>query len=82
MDVVARRFEVFLIRLDPAIGSEIPKTRPCLIISPDEMNTHLRTLIVAPKTTQGRARLVKRLGKLTPTQSAAVLATLAEMFVE
>ena len=55
MDVVVRRFDVDLIALDPTIGSEIQKTRPCLVISPDEMNRHLKTLIVAPMTTQGRA---------------------------
>ena len=48
--MVANRFDVYLINLDPAIGSEIKKTRPCLIISPDEMNRHIRTLIVAPMT--------------------------------
>jgi mRNA interferase MazF len=55
VDVVVRRFEVYLIALDPTIGSEIQKTRPCLVISPDEMNRHLKTVIVAPMTTQGRA---------------------------
>ena len=45
-----RRFEVHLITLDPTKGSEIRKTRPCLIISPDEMNKHIRTVIVAPMT--------------------------------
>ena len=48
------RFEVFLVNLDPTVGSEIKKTRPCLVISPDEMNDHLRTAILAPLTTQGR----------------------------
>ncbi len=48
------RFEVYLVRLDPTLSSGIRKTRPCLVISPDEMNRHLRTLIVAPMTTQGR----------------------------
>jgi mRNA interferase MazF len=43
-----RRFEVHLISLDPTKGSEIRKTRPCLIISPDEMNKHIRTVIIAP----------------------------------
>jgi mRNA interferase MazF len=43
-----RRFDVFLISLDPTMRSEIKKTRPCLIISPDEMNRHIRTVIVAP----------------------------------
>jgi mRNA interferase MazF len=54
MDMVIRRFEVYLINLDPTIGSEIQKTRPCLIISPDEMNDHIATVIVAPMTTKGR----------------------------
>jgi len=48
------RFEVYLVNLDPIIGSEIKKTRPCLIISPDEMNHHIRTVIVATMTTKGR----------------------------
>ena len=55
---VARRFlrgDICLIQLDPTRGSEIRKTRPCLVISPDELNQHLRTLIVAPMTTGGRA---------------------------
>ena len=47
------RFEVFLIALDPTIGHEIKKTRPCTIISPDEMNHHIGTVIVAPMTTKG-----------------------------
>jgi mRNA interferase MazF len=47
------RFEVYLVQLDPTRGSEIRKTRPCLVISPDEMNRHLRTVIVAPMTSQG-----------------------------
>ncbi|NSW52610.1 MAG: type II toxin-antitoxin system PemK/MazF family toxin [Anaerolineae bacterium] len=52
--MVVRRFEVYLVALDPAIGSEIQKTRPCLVISPDEMNAHIATVIVAPMTTKGR----------------------------
>ena len=48
------RFEVYGVRLDPTHGSEIRKTRPCVVISPDEMNRHLRTVIVAPMTSQGR----------------------------
>lgn len=55
MDVVVRRFEVHLVNLDPTVGSEIQKTRPCLIISPDEMNHSIRTVIVAPMTTKGRS---------------------------
>jgi mRNA interferase MazF len=46
--------EVWLISLDPTQGSEIQKSRPCLIVSPDEMNQHLRTVIVAPMTTSER----------------------------
>ena len=50
-----KRFEVFLISLDPTRGREIKKTRPCLIISPDEMNDHISTVIVAPMTSKGRS---------------------------
>ena len=53
--MVTKRFEVHLVNLDPTVGSEIKKMRPCLIISPDEMNTHIATVIVAPMTTKGRA---------------------------
>jgi mRNA interferase MazF len=52
---VAARGEVYLVRLDPTQGSEIRKTRPCLIVSPDELNEHLCTVIVAPMTTGGQA---------------------------
>ncbi|MBA3297031.1 MAG: type II toxin-antitoxin system PemK/MazF family toxin [Acidobacteria bacterium] len=48
------RGDVHLIRLDPTVGSEIRKSRPCVVISPDELNQHLRTVIVAPMTTAGR----------------------------
>ena len=48
------RFEVFLINLDPTVGSEIKKTRPCLVVSPDEINHNIRTVIVAPLTTKGQ----------------------------
>lgn len=48
-----RRFEVYLVALDPTLGSEIKKTRPCLIVSPDEMNRHIATVIVAPMTSKG-----------------------------
>src|SRR5919106_2784947 len=51
----AARGQVHLVRLDPTLGSEITKTRPCVIVSPDELNGHLRTVIVAPMTTGGRA---------------------------
>lgn len=49
-----KRFDVFLVNLDPTIGSEIRKSRPCVVISPDEMNRSIRTLIIAPMTTKGR----------------------------
>ena len=51
--MVVKRFDVYLINLDPTVGSEIQKTRPCLIVSPDEMNRFIRTVIVAPMTTKG-----------------------------
>ena len=53
--MVVSRFDVFLIALDPTEGSEIRKTRPCLVVSPDEMNRHIATVIVAPMTTRGPA---------------------------
>lgn len=103
------RGAVHLVALDPTQGSEIRKTRPCLIVSPDELNHHLRTVVVAPMTTGGRAypwrvpcrfqrrngfvavdqiravdtdRLVKRVGKLDPETTNAVLRILQEMFAE
>ena len=48
--MVVKRFDVYLVNLDPTIGSEIQKTRPCLVISPDEMNRNIRTVIIAPMT--------------------------------
>jgi len=53
--MVIDRFDVYLVSLDPTVGHEIKKVRPCLVISPDEMNHHIRTVIVAPMTTRGRA---------------------------
>ena len=55
MAVVIQRFEVYLVSLDPTVGSEIQKSRPCLVISPDEMNRHINTVIVAPMTTGSKA---------------------------
>lgn len=107
--MVAKRFDVYLINLDPTIGSEIQKTRPCVIVSPDEINRSISTVIIAPMTSRGNAyptrvsckfqnkngqvvldqlrtvdkkRLVKRLGRLTPTERKNVLQVLAEMFAE
>ena len=51
VDPQPRRDEIWLVALDPTQGAEIRKTRPCLVISPDEMNQHLRTAVVAPMTT-------------------------------
>ena len=55
MAVVVSRFDIYLVQLDPTRGHEIQKTRPCLIISPDEMNRHIDTVIIAPMTTRVRA---------------------------
>ena len=52
--MLINRFDVYLINLYPTVGSEIKKIRPCLIISPDEMNLNIRTIIVAPMTTAGK----------------------------
>jgi mRNA interferase MazF len=109
MEMVVKRFDVFVVNLDPTVGSEIRKTRPCLVLSPDEMNRHIGTVIVGPMTTQARsyptrvpcrfqgkegqvvldqirtidkARLVKRIGRVSPSTQKAVLAVLAEMFAE
>lgn len=109
MGVVARRFDVYLVALDPTVGSEIRKTRPCVVVSPDEMNAHIATVIVAPMTTRrrpyptripcrfqrksgeivldqlrtvDRARLVKRLGRISPATHQKILAALAELFAE
>ena len=107
MGVEVNRFDVFLVALDPTIGREIKKMRPCAVISPDEMNHHIGTVIIAPMTTKGRdyptrvpctfqgvsgqvvldqirtvdkTRLVKKLGRLSPSASDRVLSVLSEMF--
>ena len=49
------QYQIILVNLEPTIGSEIKKTRPCVVVSPDEMNRHLRTVIVAPMTTKSRS---------------------------
>lgn len=48
------QYQIFLVNLDPTIGSEIKKTRPCVVISPDEMNNYLRTIVIAPMTTSSK----------------------------
>lgn len=50
MAMVVKRFDVFLVNLDPTVETEIQKTRPCLVVSPDEMNRNIRTVIIAPMT--------------------------------
>ena len=104
-----KRGEVHLVGVDPTRGAEIKKTRPCVVVSPDELNDHLSTVIVAPLTSAGKsypfrircrfegrdslvvidqlrtidhARLLRRLGRLTPATFRSVLATLREMFEE
>ncbi len=107
MTEAIHRGDVFLVSLDPARGGDIRKTRPCVVVSPDELNSYLRTVIVAPLTTGGhpypfripcrfegragsividqirtvdRERLVRRLGKLSPSMLGRILAILQEMF--
>ncbi len=107
--MVVRRLDVYLINLNPTVGHEMQKTRPCLIVSPDEMNRYIATVMVAPMTTKGRAyptrvpcrfqrkqgqivldqlrtidkaRLVRRLGRVSKATQQAVLTVLAEMFAE
>ena len=54
MALIVTRFDVYLVTLDPTVGSEIEKTRPCLVVSPDESTRHIAPVIVAPMTTRGR----------------------------
>ena len=102
-----RRGDVYLVRAGSTRGREIKKARPCVVVSPDELNRHLGTFIVAPMTTGAHdypfrvacrfsgkngnvvldqlrtvddARLVRRLGRLTPVTLARVLGVLQEMF--
>jgi mRNA interferase MazF len=101
------RGDVYLVALNPTRGGEIRKTRPCVVVSPDELNAHLRTFIVAPLTTgthgypfrvscrfanqEGHVvldqlrtvdgvRLLRRLGRLSPTTLSKVLGVLQQMF--
>ena len=54
MALVVSRFDIYLVSLDPTQGYEIQKTRPCVVVSPDDMNHHIGTVIIAPMTTKGR----------------------------
>lgn len=71
--MVVKRFEVFLVNLDPTVGSEIQKTRPCLVISPDQMNQYINTVIVAPLTTKGKPYPTRVSCKLQGKQGMVVL---------
>ena len=71
--MVVKRFDVYRINLDPTVGSEIQKTRPCLIISPDEMNRFIRTVIVAPMTTKGKSYPTRVACKFQGKQGQIVL---------
>jgi mRNA interferase MazF len=53
--MVVRQYDILLINLDPTIGHEIKKVRPCVVLSPDEMNEHVETVIIAPMTTRSHA---------------------------
>ena len=52
--MIVQQYHIFIVNLDPTIGSEIKKTRPCVIISPDEMNKYLDTVVIAPITSQSK----------------------------
>jgi mRNA interferase MazF len=109
MGMVIKQYEVYLINLDPTIGHEIQKTRPCLVLSPDEMNDNIRTVIIAPMTTKShayptripvrfdkksgwivldqirtvdKARLVKRLGRISSKEIAAAKDIIKQMLVD
>ena len=71
--MVVKRFDVYLINLDPTQGSEIKKTRPCLIISPDEMNRYINTVIIAPMSTKGRSYPTRVACKFQGKQGQVVL---------
>ena len=71
--MVVKRFDVYLINLDPTQGREIKKTRPCLILSPDEMNRYINTVIVAPMSTKGRSYPTRVACKFQGKQGQVVL---------
>ena len=71
--MVVKRFDVYLVNLDPTVGSEIKKTRPCLVVSPDEMNRYINTVIVAPMTTKGRGYPTRVACKFQGKQGQIVL---------
>ncbi len=71
--MVVKRFEVHVVNLDPTVGSEIQKARPCLVISPDEMNRFIKTVIVAPMTTKGASYPTRVACKLQGKRGQVVL---------
>lgn len=104
-----RQYDIFIVNLDPTVGSEIRKTRPCIVITPDEMNGPLRTVQVAPMTTniqpfpwrvpitfQGKrgmvaldqirtvdkARLLKRVGRISRPVAAMIKSAIQQMLVD
>lgn len=68
-----RQYQIVLVNLDPTIGSEMRKTRPCVIISPDEMNRHLQTIIIAPVTSTSKSYPTRIEIKHTRTKGWIVL---------
>ncbi len=107
--MVIHQYDICLVNLDPTQGSEIKKTRPCVVISPDDMNMHLRTVQIAPMTTNltsypwrakilfrkkkgmvaldqlrtvDRRRLIRKLGKATPSVKQDIKNIIQEMLVE
>jgi len=67
-----KQYQIVLVNLDPTVGSEIQKTRPCVVISPDEMNRHLSTIVIAPMTTKSR-NYPTRLRITRPGQTAWIV---------
>lgn len=67
------QYAIVLVNLDPTIGSEIKKTRPCVIISPDEMNRHLQTIVLAPMTTNTKAYPTRVAVEMNSTKGMIVL---------
>lgn len=103
------QYDIVLVNLDPTKGNEIKKTRPCLVISPDEINRNLKVITIAPMTTKSKnyptrakikhnkqtgwvvidqirsidkARIIKTLGSLTPSEIQEVKSIIRETFVD
>ena len=62
---MVERGEVYLVNLEPTVGSEVQKTRPCVIVSPDEMNQSIRTIVIAPMTSKQKNKNYKSRGSIT-----------------